>query len=85
MLEALSRRPKREDLATYGLQNSYSSVSPTWMANLIASYDKDVKAKELIYELSLDELVVPKSTLKEGMYVGAATTSRQKLLEIYHA
>jgi transposase InsO family protein len=85
--DALSRKPVHEaELA------AISSLQPAWMHEVLASYDQDAQAKELLLRLSLRSEPDSKFTLRDGLiryknrlWLPANDTLTAKVIEAFHA
>jgi hypothetical protein len=71
--------------------NAISSVTPTWLADVVAGYDQDPAALKLIQELLLAPDSHPPYTLADGIlrlrgriWIGANPPLQQRLISVVH-
>lgn len=86
VVDALSRRHGEESAL-----NAITSVEPTWMEEVIQSYEHDPVALQLITTLISDPTGKPKYTLHQGVirfeqriYIGRGVGLRAKIFEALH-
>jgi len=84
--DALSRHPSPSAQV-----NAISSVTPTWLADVVAGYDKDPAALKLIQELLLAPDSHPPYTLADcvlrlrgRIWIGANPPLQQRLISAMH-
>jgi hypothetical protein len=84
--DALSRRP--EVAATC---NAVSVCKSKWLDQVIQSYETDVYAHDMISMLMIDDKVVPRFSLKDGLlryqnriWVGSDLALQQKIISAFH-
>jgi hypothetical protein len=89
--DALSRRPVSSD-EVQGSCLAMSSSQPKWLEEVVASYDGDELAKELLVKLSVDQHAVPDYTLLQGVlrykgrvWVGVVPELRLKIMTAFHS
>lgn len=83
--DALSRKEDSTEL------NSVSECVPTWMQEIIQSYNKDAHAIQLLIELAICPTARPHFTLQQGVikykgriWVGDLTELQDKLIDALH-
>lgn len=84
--DALSRKFEEEVEC-----NGISMVQPSWVQEVISSYEDDIEVAKLLSQLLLDDKTVPNMTLQQGVlrykrsiWVGGSGHLRQQLVEAMH-
>lgn len=84
--DALSRRQEEEG-STYALTSS----EPTWMQQVVLSYEHNPFSSQLLTELIVDPMRKPNYTLvhgviryKQKIFMGRATNLRSQVFEVLH-
>jgi hypothetical protein len=91
--DALSRKPVYSDAAVADSSCcAMSCVHPTWLQEVLVSYDTDPYAQQLLTKLAVDNSAVLDFSLHNGVlrykvkvWVGADQTLQHKLLSAFHS
>jgi hypothetical protein len=92
-VDALSRKPACSD-ATVADSSccAISCAQPTWLQEVLVSYDTDSSTQRLLTKLAMDNSAIPDFSLHNGIlrykgsvWVGANQTLQHKLLSAFHS
>lgn len=85
--DALSHHPNPPAIC-----NAVTSLVPNWIQAVIASYNQDTVAQDLLSKLALDSAAVPNFTMQSGLlryrshiWIGADISLQQHLISEFHA
>ncbi|XP_070020520.1 uncharacterized protein [Nicotiana sylvestris] len=89
-----------ENVATNALSRQFeeeaeckviSVVQPTWMQEVLSSYEEDIEVDKVLSQLLLDASAVPSVTLQQGLlrhkgqiWIGSSGNLRHQLVEAMH-